>query len=108
MHLSKQWLLSAALGLAAGGFTTLGYAASGAEIFKFQCAACHGDTGLGDGNIASTLSSPPPTFKGSVTRTKIERALAPGISTIPGHAAAKLLTPQELEELMSHVESLSK
>lgn len=108
MYLRKQWLLSLALSLATIGFTPRVYAASGAEIFKFQCAACHGDTGAGDGNIASTLLSPPPTFKGSVTRIKIERVLAPGISTTPGHSAAKLLTPEELEGLMSYVESLSK
>lgn len=108
MYLRKQWLLGLAWSLSTTGLTPLAYAASGADIYKFQCAACHGDAGAGNGSIASTLSSPPPTFKGSVTRVKIERALAPGVSTTPGHSAAKLLTPEELEELLSYVEGLAK
>ncbi|MGH7676307.1 MAG: FTR1 family protein, partial [Gemmatimonadales bacterium] len=34
--------------------------ARGARVFREQCAACHGDAGLGDGPKAKTLEGPPP------------------------------------------------
>lgn len=34
--------------------------ASGAEMFKQYCAACHGPNGKGDGPAASALKIPPP------------------------------------------------
>jgi len=35
-------------------------AASGMQMFKDYCAACHGATGKGDGPAAELLKSPPP------------------------------------------------
>ena len=34
-------------------------ATAGAEVFKTNCAACHGDTGLGDGPAGATLDPAP-------------------------------------------------
>ncbi len=34
--------------------------ARGARVYREQCAACHGDAGLGDGPKAKTLEGPPP------------------------------------------------
>jgi mono/diheme cytochrome c family protein len=34
-------------------------AASGSEMYKSYCAACHGKTGKGDGPAASALKTPP-------------------------------------------------
>ena len=36
--------------------------AAGAEIYKAQCASCHGDEGLGDGPAAGALNPPPRNF----------------------------------------------
>jgi hypothetical protein len=33
---------------------------SGSDLFHFYCASCHGETGVGNGPIASELKRPPP------------------------------------------------
>jgi mono/diheme cytochrome c family protein len=40
-------------------------AAEGAAVYAEHCAACHGETGNGDGPMAAQLSGPPPKFADS-------------------------------------------
>ncbi|MEX1020855.1 MAG: c-type cytochrome [Litorilinea sp.] len=42
-------------------------AARGRAIYSQNCAACHGDTGLGDGPVAVDLPAPPPNFADPTT-----------------------------------------
>lgn len=43
-------------------FKINGDAAKGAEIYKLYCAACHGETGHGDGLAAAALNPKPRNF----------------------------------------------
>jgi mono/diheme cytochrome c family protein len=47
---------------AEGEFKINGDAAKGAETFKLYCAACHGETGHGDGLAAAALNPKPRNF----------------------------------------------
>ncbi|MEW6271153.1 MAG: cytochrome c [Thermodesulfobacteriota bacterium] len=48
----------AALGVLAGGSAPT-WAADGAEVYKAQCAKCHGESGGADTPVAKTLKVPP-------------------------------------------------
>jgi high-affinity iron transporter len=63
--------------------------ARGAVVFRERCAACHGETGRGDGPKAKTLKGPPPAdlsdpkVMGGTTLLEIFRRIAIGV---PGTA----------------------
>ncbi|OLC06116.1 MAG: hypothetical protein AUH42_06230 [Gemmatimonadetes bacterium 13_1_40CM_70_11] len=60
--------------------------ARGAEVFREQCAACHGDGGRGDGPKARRLKGPPPAdltdpaAMGAVTAVDIYRKILLGVA----------------------------
>src|SRR5207245_11077045 len=60
--------------------------ARGAQVFHEQCAACHGDTGRGDGPKARRLKGPPPAdltdpaALGAVTPIDIYRKIMLGVA----------------------------
>ncbi|HEY8518046.1 MAG TPA: c-type cytochrome [Candidatus Binatia bacterium] len=58
--MTKSSLVAAAvsLGLLLGG-STVAWSADGAEVYKAQCAKCHGETGDADTPVAKTLKVPP-------------------------------------------------
>jgi len=58
----------------------------GAEVYRVQCAFCHGDSGAGDGSKAATLAGPPPTnltdrgLVGSLSPVDIYRRITMGVA----------------------------
>jgi mono/diheme cytochrome c family protein len=71
-------------------------AASGAEMFKSYCAACHGTGGKGDGPAASAHKVPPPDLTmlakkngGKFPDMKIHTILRNG-SSAPAHGSADM------------------
>ena len=53
----------AAVAMSHSPATSADDAADGAAEFKAHCAACHGESGAGDGPAASALRSPPPDLR---------------------------------------------
>lgn len=85
-------------------------AATGAELYGNQCAACHGASGAGDGPEAGQngVAAPRP-FSESVTdRMTIEKAMLNGVDGAPGHGVAPLLLPEELSQLIDYAYKLAK
>jgi mono/diheme cytochrome c family protein len=41
--------------------------ARGKRVYNTQCAMCHGDTGLGDGDVAKDINAKPPDFTNPAT-----------------------------------------
>ncbi|MCW5693151.1 MAG: cytochrome c [Pseudolabrys sp.] len=66
-------------------------AAAGAAEFKARCAACHGETGAGDGPAAAALRSPPPDLRqlarnnDGVFPEKVLETVIDGRKTIRAH-----------------------
>lgn len=60
--------------------------ARGAEVYRVQCAFCHGDAGAGDGPKAKSLTGPPPTnladraLVGSLSPVDIYRRITIGVA----------------------------
>jgi mono/diheme cytochrome c family protein len=68
---------------------------SGADIFKWYCAACHGKNAKGNGPAASELKVPPPNLttlakrnKGKFPADYVTRVLANGPK--PAHGSAEM------------------
>jgi len=85
---------------------------SGEHIYRQQCFACHGDTGLGDGPHAKKTNHVPYSFKDKTKNKELkvntEKALTVGVKNEPGHAVWRLLTPEERASLLEYVDGLSK
>jgi mono/diheme cytochrome c family protein len=57
----KMLFLAIAVLIAAGA-QTVGAAQSTADLYAEKCAACHGDTGKGDGPAGAAMTPPPVPF----------------------------------------------
>lgn len=92
-----------------GGFLPLRLP-SGEELYKQQCAACHGKTGKGDGPAAVALNPRPsdltdPESMSKLSDEQLLEVISMGRGTMPGFAA--LLKPEELEAIAAYVRSMS-
>lgn len=84
-------------------------ASVGEELYKRQCAACHGDTGKGNGPAASALSPRPanltdPKRMDQFSDADLLALIANGKGVMPAFAA--LLKPDELKAVVEYVRSL--
>jgi mono/diheme cytochrome c family protein len=62
LTLKSTWLATAALLLAPAAAWAAGDAAAGKVTFTANCAACHGDSGKGDGPVGAALDPHPRDF----------------------------------------------
>jgi mono/diheme cytochrome c family protein len=85
-------------------------AATGAEVYQRQCAACHGTTGAGDGSQAGQngVAKPRPLADSVTERMTVEKAMLSGVGNVPGHGVAPLLLPDELRQLIDYTYRLAK
>ncbi len=71
-------------------------AASGEAQFKAHCAACHGESGAGDGPAAAALRSPPPDLRllalknDGVFPEKVLETVIDGRKTIRAHGSFEM------------------
>lgn len=101
----------------AGSALAAGNKAEGAKVYKQQCAACHGDTGKGDGPSAKSLK-PAPT---NLTDAKLMSSLSDAdIAKVTKEGGAKVgkspLMPalgatwnkQQMDDMVAHMRDLCK
>jgi mono/diheme cytochrome c family protein len=80
------------------------------ELFKSQCAACHGETGEGDG-IAAIAYNPKPTdftsaeWAAARTADQVEAAITDGFNAMPPFAA--MLSAGDIKDLAVYLRGLS-
>jgi len=85
----QKGILSPGVNLEKTGFPNAELVASGKELFKTNCAACHGETGNGDGPGAAALNPKPRNFhqkdgwKNGRNLSQIFKTLAEGIPSSP-------------------------
>lgn len=85
-------------------------APSGRDLYKKQCAACHGDAGKGNGPAAAALSPKPadltdPERMDQFSDEDLLELIGNGKGTMPGFA--RLLKPDELNAVVEYLRSLS-
>jgi mono/diheme cytochrome c family protein len=94
----------------------LTYAESlGRPVFAQYCATCHGETGKGDGQNASTLSPPPPDFTTSkamadpsyVRHVIMEGSAAVGRSPL-SPPWGRTLSAQQIDYLTLYCQALAR
>jgi mono/diheme cytochrome c family protein len=83
----------------------------GEEVFKRQCAVCHGDRGQGDGPASAALRPKPadltdPEKMGEYTQGKLVAVIGKGKGMMPAFGA--VLNTQDLEAVAGYVHSLSE
>ncbi len=84
---------------------------NGEEVFKRQCAVCHGDTGRGDGPASAALRPKPADLTdsekmGEYTQGKLVAVIGKGKGMMPAFGA--VLSPEDLEDVAGYVHSLSE
>lgn len=82
----------------------------GAEVFRRQCTACHGDEGKGDGPAAAAFNPPPADLTdaerlGRLSDEELLAVIGGGRTSMPAFSA--VLTPEELRAVTNYVRSLS-
>jgi mono/diheme cytochrome c family protein len=97
--------------LGAEGFRRASGSINGEEVFKRQCAVCHGDKGQGDGPASAALRPKPadltdPEKMGEYTQTKLVAMIGKGKGMMPAFGA--VLNKQDLEAVAGYVHSLSR
>ena len=80
----------------------------GQTLFASRCAFCHGDTGRGDGHVATTMKPAPRDFTDAAfwqgrTRASLEKAILNGV---PGSAMSSHRGTMSDEELRGLVDYL--
>jgi len=82
--------------------------AVGRQIFGESCASCHGSRGLGDGPMATTLSTPVPAIGSAAATPDLTPTLAYDVASVgingtamPAFGAS--LTPQQRWEVLNYV-----
>lgn len=83
---------------------------AGAQVYAAKCASCHGASGDGNGSDAMYYTPAPtdftkPAFK-SVPDAAARETILKGKGNMPPFA--KKLTPQQLEDVMAFLRTLSK
>jgi len=98
-------------------FSATGAFAQGADIYKKECAKCHGDAGAGDGAMGAKLKDKPSDWtKGGgglkdLDDAKIAESIkkgGKGIGKSPAMPAYPKLSDDEVKALVAHVKSLKK
>ncbi len=84
---------------------------NGEEVFKRQCAVCHGDKGQGDGPASAALRPKPADLTdsekmGEYTQGKLVAVIGKGKGMMPAFGA--VLSPEDLEAVAGYVHSLSQ
>ncbi|HWQ84224.1 MAG TPA: c-type cytochrome [Anaerolineales bacterium] len=104
---SERWdVVAYALSLSAGE-TAL---ARGEELYQANCAVCHGDTGLGDGPNAESLTVSPTNFtdqKGMAAKSTSELAQVIRTGAAPAMPAFAQLSEEDVWALSDYIRSLS-
>lgn len=84
--------------------------AAGAALYKQNCASCHGELGLGDGPLATTVTPPPAPLAGADARALapglMYRVLSVGISGTAMKGWADDLTPDQRWDVVAYANSL--
>jgi mono/diheme cytochrome c family protein len=86
--------------------------ASGKKLYADLCAACHGDTGKGDGAMASFTGDPPPSdltdpeWKHGASDGEIFLSIQNGIEGT-GMKDFKDMKPNDIWHIVNYVKSLS-
>ncbi|HEV2642349.1 MAG TPA: cytochrome c/FTR1 family iron permease, partial [Candidatus Elarobacter sp.] len=83
----------------------------GKRVFAGNCAACHGEMGLGDGPSAKSLSTPAPAIGSAARTTNLTPTLAYNVVSVGVRgtampAFATSLTPQQRWNAVNYVYSL--
>ena len=116
--MSKLTLLATLLGCFGllGPATTI--AADAEQNFRFYCAQCHGETGLGDGpNVTESFATDPRNFTNAAEMEKLTDADIKNVILDGGPSASKselmppwskTLTEEEVEALVSYLRQLCK
>lgn len=93
-----------------------GDAEAGAYTYKTFCASCHGETGCGDGPLASTLDPKPARHCDGERMNGIEDEYLVEIITRGGYALDKSpmmaawggnLSPQEIQDVVAFIRTLA-
>jgi mono/diheme cytochrome c family protein len=82
----------------------------GEDIYKKQCAACHGKKGEGDGPAAVALNPRPANLADeeameALTDEQLRKIIGQGIGAMPGFDS--ILQPDELESVLKYIRSLT-
>ena len=85
----KQVLYSAALIIMTAGTTAAADNQIGAETFKTHCAACHGATGVGDGEFADVMTVKPADLTNLTARNHGEFPYLTTLRTIDGRTMVR-------------------
>ncbi len=105
-------------------------AVSGADLFRFYCATCHGVDGKGDGPVVPSLRQPPPDLtkiaarhRGHFPSEELRRFVAGTDQPAPAHGSREMpvwgpifrslephdrLTQVRIENLVAYIETLQK
>ena len=93
-----------------------GDSAAGALTYQNLCASCHGETGCGDGPLASTLDPKPARHCDGARMNGIEDDYLVEIITRGGYALGKSpmmaawegnLTPQQIQDVVAYIRTLA-
>jgi mono/diheme cytochrome c family protein len=106
----KPLLMSLALVVAAGSSAIA--AQSAADIYAEKCAACHGDTGKGDGPAGQAMQPPPQPFS-SALKGKSDSWIAtvitkggPAVGMTPAMPPHPTLSDDQVKELIQYIKQL--
>lgn len=80
------------------------------DLFKRQCAACHGESGEGDGPAAPAFDPAPanltdPELVGERSDAELRQVLTGGRRSMP--AFGQILKAEEIDSLVSYIRKLS-
>ena len=104
-------LLTPALAVAAGD------AAKGLDLFKQNCAACHGESGKGDGPAAASLNPKPRDFSDKAVMSGIDDKKIVEIVQKGGAAVGKsalmpplgaALNEAQIQDIVAYIRTLAK
>ena len=106
----RPLLMSLALIVAAA--TSAIAAQSAADIYGEKCAACHGDTGNGDGPAGKAMQPPPQTFS-SALKGKSDSWIAtvitkggPAVGMTPAMPPHPTLSDDQVKALIQYIKQL--
>ncbi len=83
---------------------------AGKQLYKLQCAVCHGDTGKGDGVAGLALNPKPASFKSEIVQNETDGALywKITIGRAPMASYKDLLTEEQRWQLVNYIRTFSK
>jgi mono/diheme cytochrome c family protein len=107
----KMLFLAMAVVIAAGSQTATA-AQSAADIYSEKCAACHGDTGKGDGPAGQAMTPPPAPFSTALKNksaswigTVITKG-GPAVGMTPAMPPHPTLTSDQVNALIQYIKGL--